>query len=397
MYTNLDNCIVCENELVEVIDLTEQPLANDFHKKNEIINKYPLKLMVCSRCFHSQLSVSVSPNILFKNYIYVSGTTKSAHEYFEKFSHKIDKTCKQKNILDIACNDSTQLDYFKKLGWNTYGIDPAKNLKKISENKGHNIICDYFNTQTAKRYSDEKIKFDVILAQNVFAHTKDIHNFVEGVKMIMDDETDFYIQTSQANMIDNVQFDTVYHEHISFFSSMSMNKIITSDDLYLNNIEIMDVHGGSYLFKINKFKDENNNLKEFIEKESKLGRYDLKTYVDYGEKCLEFKSKLTKIIHSFDNKILVGYGAAAKGNTILNFCNIKLNYIVDENSLKQNLFSPGMNIPIKDFDYLMNDEREKIVIPIAWNYYDEIKRKLINVKKYKLMRYYPNIEIDDQI
>lgn len=395
MFKKLEKCRVCQKNIIPIIDFENQPLANSFHNKNVSLDNYPLKLMLCSYCFHLQLSIVVSPDILFKNYIYVSGTSNTSKKYFSDFCEIVLKNneMKTKNVLDIACNDGSQLDPFKKKNYNTYGVDPAKNLYEISNKKGHNIICDYWNKEVSEKFN--KIDFDIIIAQNVFAHVDDIYDFLNSCKNVMNNNTSLYIQTSQANIVETNQFDTVYHEHLSFFSTNSMKYAVENVGMYINNIDISSIHGGSYVFKINKYKDENSNVDKFIENETENGRYNLNSYIKYKNNCLNFRNNIKKMLEDLVNEgyKLIGFGAAAKANTLLNFCKIELEYIVDENELKQNLYSPGMNIIVKNMEYLIKDKDKKIIIPLAWNFSSEIKKKISNnkVENYGILEYYPEI------
>ena len=250
-YKNVDVCRCCgSNNLKCVLDLNNQPLANSYHNNKEILEEYPLKLNLCEECFHCQLSVVVDPSLMFKNYLYVSGTTDTLKEYFDFFAkftlqrYKYLNNSFAKKILDIACNDGTQLDYYKSRGLKTVGIDPAENLY-LKSSKKHDIICDFFPTQISE-------KFDIIIAQNVFAHTHDINKFLTSCGEILENGGVIYIQTSQSNMIKNNEFDTIYHEHLSFFNTLSMKKIIESCGLVLNNVFKFDIHGSSYVFEVQK-------------------------------------------------------------------------------------------------------------------------------------------------
>ena len=217
----LKSCVCCGGENLEfVIDLNNQPLANSYVKEiGEAEMFFPLRLNFCKDCTHLQLSHAVHPDYLFKNYLYVSGTSKTLRDYFDWFAEFVDNDNKNqtKNVLDIACNDGSQLNSFKKLGYNTFGIDPAENLHQISS-KEHNVICDYLTEENVKSFG---VKFDAIVAQNVFAHNDYPEQFLLACKEVLSDTGYMYIQTSQANMVANSEFDTVYHEHISFFSAKS--------------------------------------------------------------------------------------------------------------------------------------------------------------------------------
>ncbi len=393
-------CHACgHDDLRTILDLGDQPLANNYHKK-EKQQKYPLKLNLCVNCYHLQLSHTVNPDLMFKNYFYVSGTSKTLKEYFNFFAKKtIEYNKNSRSVLDIACNDGTQLDSYKQLGFDTFGIDPATNLYETSSSKGHNIICDYFDSKSIVKFKEKK--FDIILAQNVFAHTKYILNFLECCYELMDDNSVLFIQTSQANMIANNEFDTIYHEHLSFFNTNSMKHVVERANLNLSDVFKTDIHGTSYVFVITKKDLGLNSVNQIIEEEKEIGLYDIKTYAEYALKCYtliqDLKIKLKELKES--GYTLIGYGAAAKGNTLLNFGKIYLDFIIDDNPLKQGYYTPGMDIKIVGSDILNTlDFNQKIVyIPLAWNFYEEIKEKIKNKRNNKndlFIKYFPNIKIE---
>ena len=394
-YTEITSCRICSNKnLKTILNLNTQPLANNYHNGEEQ-EFFPLSVSACTECFHMQLSVVVDPDIMFKNYLYVSGTSITLRQYFTDFVKLCEEvySSKTKKVLDIACNDGTQLDAFKEKGWETYGVDPAENLYKISSSK-HNIICDYWNKKVAKNLDQN---FDVIVAQNVFAHTHDVHEFLQACKQTMHNESMVFIQTSQADMIINNEFDTIYHEHLSFFNSKSMKKCANLNGFSLVSVLKTDIHGGSYVFVLKKGTHDESQTELQIEKERKLGLYDIETYYEYAKKCESVASNFKKQIELFrrDGYKIIGYGAAAKGNTFLNFSEVNLDYIVDDNELKWGLETPGRNIPIKDPRSLKKEHPGKIVVvPLAWNFFHEIRVKTENMlgRKVKFIKYFPHIE-----
>ena len=386
MNKNLSSCLCCGNtNLFTILDLGNQPLANNFHKDFVQEKKYELKLMGCEICWHTQLSLSVDPNLLFKDYIYVSGTSSTLRNYFDEFAKLYSKY--SPNILDIACNDGSQLDSFKQLGFNTYGVDPAQNLYPISTSKGHKVTCDFFNLDVARLLP----KMDLIIAQNVFAHTSDLDVFLLSCKEIMKPNSLLVIQTSQADMFINNELDTIYHEHISFFSTNSMIHVLERFGLFLNNVYKTAIHGNSYVFEVSLNKTRNKNVKNFL-KQEKI-RYNKQFYIDYRRKALQCLSDLKVYLDSKDTK-KIGYGAAAKGMTVLNAGQIILDYIVDDNPLKQGLFCPGTNIPIVSLEHIINDDN-LIIVPLAWNFYDEIvsKVKSLRNKRDTFVKYFPKLTI----
>jgi len=393
-YTN--NCKVCGEKTESLFDLNMQPLANNYitnlELKLKIEKKYPLHLHICNKCYHLQLNCIVRPEKLFNNYLYLSGTTKTLVNYFKEFAEKVLLETNKKDtikILEIACNDCSLLDEFYKYNSEelkiiTVGVDPARNIyENISRNKKeHDIYCNFFNEKIIEQLKNKYETFDIIIAQNVIAHIDYPNIFLSYIKELMDDNTNTYIQTSQKNMILENQFDTIYHEHLSFFNTNSMNIIVKNNNLILNNIYENNIHGTSYIFKINKHKNDNYNLNEILEKEEKLGLYNKKTYDNYTLKCIQYKNNfLNKIInYKLNNFQIIAFGSTAKSMTIFNYCNITnkhIDFIIDENELKQGLYTPGSNIIICSINELKRINQKCIILITAWNFYEEIKSKII--------------------
>jgi len=398
-YRILDRCLCCDSTDIEILlDLNNQPLANSYHDNTKEMDEYPLGVNICNNCYHIQLTHVVNPDLLFKDYLYVSGTTKTLHDNMKWFVDYVLETTiwgKGNSVLDIACNDGTQLDYFKKEGFKTFGIDPAENLHKLSS-KNHKVICDYFNADKFER------QFDVITAQNVFAHNSNPKEFLEHCDELMHDESVLYIQTSQAEMILNNQFDTIYHEHVSFFNINSMNELVKRTNLTLTDVIKTPVHGISYLFRFTKntFEGRRKVFNE-IEVERQRGLLSKKTYDEYAKNVISVVDDFKKLTQNSKREgfKLVGYGAAAKGMTFLNFADVKLDVIIDDNELKQGLYTPGTNIPIKSNEYLKrySDDDKVLFIPLAWNFYDEIRERILKTRDNEndwFLRYFPEVKLE---
>lgn len=412
----MSKCICCDNnKLTQVLNLNKQPLANSYHENTKELEKYPLGLNLCEDCYHLQLTHCVNPDLLFKDYLYVSGTSQTLKDnmkWFTQYVTEIYNFREMKTVLDIACNDGTQLDYFKNIdmpevfklldrGIDTYGIDPAENLHKISTEKGHEVQCCYFGEHDREKLP---LTIDVIIAQNVFAHNQNALQFLNDCSDLMNHESLLFVQTSQANMIMENQFDTIYHEHLSFFNINSMNELAKrTGNLFLIDVIKTPIHGVSYLFVFSKNLDKIANseflMKNLIGVEKEKGLYKKETYKTYKENVLKITKDFVDAIDKAreDDYKIVGYGAAAKGMTFLNFTNTKLDYIIDDNPLKQNLHTPGTNIEIKSAKFLKEySDKDKILfVPLAWNFYDEIKTRILKVRKNKndrFLRYFPQIK-----
>jgi len=414
----LISCLCCKTETKLFLDLGLQPLANNYHDNDEKCDVYPLRLKYCPNCFHCQLSHAVNPELLFKTYKYVSGTSQTGMTFFKDNAKFIDEyytsrntsiftnvsnnvSNKEKKVLDIASNDGSQLDCFKALGWTTYGVDPATNLVPISVEKGHQVVCDFWNENVAKQLPI----MDVITAQNVFAHTQYLDEFLQACKLIMDDTTILFIQTSQKNMIVNNEFDTTYHEHISFYNTKSMKTLVERNGLFLNRVLQAEIHGHSYIFEIGKVANLCLNVvvDKYLKEEDDKGIYNEQTYIDFNDKTQVIVSNLKQEIFDFNSNgyKCIGFGAAAKGQTVLCYGEIGLDYIIDENPLKIGLLSPKMNIPIVSIDHFINDTNmsgdKYVILILAWNFATEIKEKIRKHKGDKkcvvLEAYFPEIVI----
>jgi len=390
-YTTLDKCVACGgSNLEQFLDLAEQPLANNYHDGTGGGESFRLGLNLCTDCYHTQLPVSVDPKAMFDHYLYVTGTSQTLRDYCDWFAQFVTdrEQITHGNILDIACNDGTQLDSFRKLGWKTFGVDPAKNLFDIALEKGHMVRNAYWPISYPQ--------MDVITAQNVCAHTPNPLDFLEGVKKALTVNGTAYIQTSQSQMYQRNEFDTTYHEHISFFSANSMNTLAKRAGLVLTDIEITPIHGDSYVFVLkHEGADVKSSVTETIRKEGTEGRHNSMFYKQFGINAESIVRKLKDLVTrcQAEGTPVVGYGAAAKGMTVLNANDIQLDWIVDDNELKQGLLTPGTNIPIKDKSSLDIDEHI-VVIPLAWNFFNEIKANVEEVRQDKstqYVQYFPNV------
>jgi len=397
----LTKCLCCGSErLTLVLNLNKQPLANSYKKSPQDSEPYfPLRLNICEDCTHLQLSHAVNPDLLFKNYLYVSGTSQTLRDYFDWFAKRTLEYFEfpPTTVLDIACNDGSQLNSFKSLGLKTYGIDPAKNLHKLS-NTNHEVVCDYFTDKYTYHYKNKNL--NIITAQNVFAHNSYPLEFLQQCKEIMGDTTRLFIQTSQSDMIKNNEFDTIYHEHLSFFNSQSMTALAGRAGLHIIDITKTPIHGNSYVFVMSKKPGARPSVKYQLDQERIQGLQDMDTYLAYAGGCHRVIEDLNSTISNYQNQgyVVIGYGAAAKGMTLLNFGQTKLDYIIDDNPLKQGLYSPGMNIPIVSIDILEElRERPIAFVPLAWNFFKEIKGKIKSnrdVDSDVFVKYFPTIKVE---
>jgi hypothetical protein len=397
-FLELNECVACNSSnLVCTLDLGYQPLANDFLAPNTPFEIFPLKLNRCKNCTHSQLSISVNPTRLFRAYPYVSGTSKTLSDYFEFLTSKIIiEFGGSGKLLDIGSNDGTFLSKFNSTKWVTLGVDPAVNLIESSISNGTVTIPTFFNFELSKVLAKD---FDVIVAMNIFAHTSNPLEILMGIKECMSLNGKAFIQTSQANMFVSGEFDTVYHEHISFFNVKSMRALLDRAGLKLSNVSIVPIHGGSYLWEITKSQDQNQNLNRHFDRElfeNSNGFYDEKIYLNFAEKAVAKSLEVKNIIEKFRKKSyeIVSYGAAAKGNTFINFGNIIFDHIFDDTPQKIDKQSPAGGCLVSKPELLKNISKPVLVVIPAWNFIDEILTKVRllrnNSEDYYLV-YFPEI------
>lgn len=389
-FTSLSECVCCgSSDLMEYLDLGKQPLANNYHDNSKPQKTYPLNILVCKSCFHNQLSIAINPEILYKNYIYVSGTSKTLNNYFQWFVEKVESEFPNNSslsVLDIASNDGSLLKVFKDRGHNVLGIDPAENLKKESQKLGVETITEFWNEETSKKINQ---KFDVVIAMNVLGHVSNPFEFLKACKHVLNDEGRIYIQTSQSEIFKRFEFDTIYHEHISFFTAKSFKTLVQKTNLQITTSSKIPIHGTSYLWSLSINKNNHDfdklDYEAIYKDEEESGYYNLDTYKRFEQltslKPKEIENQINNLKKS--GYKIIGYGAAAKGNTVLNYCKLDLDYVIDDNPLKVGKYTPGRNIEIKNSSILYSEDCKLAIVVLAWNFYDEIKENISKIRRNK--------------
>jgi SAM-dependent methyltransferase len=391
-YMPLTACVACGSErLKKYFDAGEQPLANAFHDPDEILPTFPLGLNLCLDCGHSQNLGVVNPDLIFKNYPYVSGTTQTLRDYFLWFADKVEDDYGHYaplRILEIGCNDGTLLKEFADRGHQAFGVDPAKNLPTPD---GVMIERGYWNAKTAVRFSRDYPLFDAIVAMNVFGHVASPLSFIRACKKVLSPNGRIYIQVSQTRMIKNGEFDTCYHEHVSFFEDSSFIAIGRRSGLYPAVVHVREIHGGSKLVEFVLGSGE-------IAPEIASPHIDDDIYGNFERRAQQHVSEVNAVVDQYraDGYSVIGFGAAAKANTFLNYGKIKLDYMVDENPLKHGKLTPGMNIPVRSTNVLSSEPRKILFVITAWNFRDEIMDKIKRLRpgfNDAYMVYFPKLEI----
>jgi hypothetical protein len=385
LYNNKLNCRLCgSNELEKILSLEPTPPANSFVEKTKINQQQlliPLDLQFCRSCFHVQLLQVVNPEELFTDYLYVSGTSKTFLNHFVNYVKDIEPWVDTKGlVIDIGSNDGSLLNFFQENQWKVLGIDPAKNLCQLANQNNIETINDFFTKQLA---SEIKIKYGIakiITANNVFAHVDNLVGILDGLKLLMDDNTIFVFEVSYLlDVINEVLFDTIYHEHLSYHSVKPLDDFFKKHDMKLINIKKVSSHGGSIrgiVQKVSGVKKTDNTVKQFINDESNFGLYKVNTYKFFEKSIKKLKFDLMFILnnHKKNNKKIFVYGAPAKATTLMYYFGLDskiIDFIIDDNPLKQNMLSPGLHVPVVSSDVIEKDKPDIIVI-LAWNFADSI-------------------------
>tara|TARA_B100000575_G_scaffold294581_1_gene311757 strand:- start:8384 stop:9613 length:1230 start_codon:yes stop_codon:yes gene_type:complete len=374
-------CRISNNKKFKILDLGLQPLANSLKKKPKLKEKkFRLSLSYCKKSKLLQLDQTINKKLLFDSYVWVTGTAKLTKEYAEDFCNiVIRKTNLKKNdlILEIASNDGTFLIPFIKKGFKkVIGVDPAKNIAKIANKNQIQTINDYWNFNFSKKINTKYGKSKLIFARNVIPHVSDLDSVIRGIQNSLDNDGVGAIEFHDATEIyRGLQYDSIYHEHLCYFSLNSFNFLIEKYNLFSFDVIKSPINAGNKLvfFSKNKIKHTNNYKKQLqIEKKYKIN--NLNTWMQFSKNCINHKKNFRKLMAKLKNKKIIGYGSSARSQTFLNYANINFKYIraiIDNNPLKQKLYTPGTNIPIVDFKTGISLEPDYIII-LAWNFRKEI-------------------------
>jgi SAM-dependent methyltransferase len=390
------DCRLCNGDnLVSVLKLESTPPANAFvteEQKNKKQICFPLELFFCRNCYHVQLLDVISPKLLFENYIYVSGTSKVFVKHFEEYAKEILKKyplSKNSRVLDIGSNDGTLLQFFKDQNYSVLGVDPAKKISETSSKNGIETLTDFFNFELSMKIRQKYGSISLITANNVFAHIDDLNEFVKGIHHLLSKDGIFVFEVSYlADVIKNTLFDMTYHEHLSYHSIIPLISFFQKNNLELIDVIKTDVHGGSIRCIVQLqggVHIKKDSVNKIIGEELKMKINYEKTYKEFGDKINKQKIELANLLKKIknENKTIMGFGAPAKSTTLLYHFNINSNTvecIVDDNKLKQNLFSPGKHIPIVTSETIYDKKPDYLLI-LAWNFAESIMKNHQKFKK----------------
>jgi SAM-dependent methyltransferase len=386
---HMEQCRACKSDrLLLFLELGLHPPANRFLAADELGEEeplFPLNAHVCLDCALIQVPDFIPPDF-FRHYLYVPSASETMQEHFHELARTLAArfpATQTARVVDIGSNDGLFLAACLEAGVRPLGIEPARNLTEIARARGVEVVNEYFSPAMAARVKDEYGAAAVITTTNTFNHIDDLHGFVEGVRVLLAPEGVFVIEVPHAgDLVEKNEFDTIYHEHLSEFSVKSLADLLAFFDMEIFDIERLVIHGGSmrvYAQARGGPHARTPEVEAWLEREREARLFDPATYAAFAERVAEIRSGLLALCSELkaSGHKLAGYGAPAKGNTLLNYYDIgpeTLDFLVDRNPLKQGLYSPGKKIPVVPAERIA-EERPDYLLILAWNFADEIMRQ----------------------
>ncbi len=404
------NCRFCgRQEILKFLDFGAMPLANAFLTADDLAaggeQRYPLDLFFCERCGLVQIGFVVPPEALFGDYIYFSSTSDLVHRHGASLATSFKARFglnEASRVVEIASNDGTILQYFKRAGARVLGVEPASNIARVAAEAGIETLNEFFHLETARAIRASHGAADVILARHVFAHVPEIHGFVEGLRHLLAPGGAIAIEAPYLlDFVEKTEFDTVYHEHYSYLSVRPMSALFRACGMEIFDAERVAIHGGSLIYYIghagaHRVDAAVNRLED---EEVAKGLHRPETYRAFAARTEGIRGRLLDLLRGLkaSGKRVAAYGAPAKGNTLLNYCGISpalVEYTVDKSPHKQNLFTPGMHLPVHHPDTLARDMPDYVLL-LAWNFADEIleQQRAYREKGGKFIVPFPDIRV----
>jgi hypothetical protein len=391
-YRELTECVACGGaSLQRYLDLGRQPLANAYHDGSRELPRYPLAVNRCEDCSHSQLTVAVDPRTMFDRYAYVSDVSRDFRDYLEWFAERsAPRPCR---VLEFGCNTGTLLEILKRRGCECAGVDPAENLRPTSEARGLDVIVDRWGTRLLDSRPELRGAFDAVIGLNVIAHDANPLDMILAAKEALRPNGAIWLQTSCYEWVRHGQFDTVYHEHISHFTLRSLIRLAERAGLGVAT-ELVPIHGGSLLACLYRGKHQQSAHGMLLAEYADPWVYDT-----MQERVDETAATVRVLVENYrlHGLRVIGYGAAAKGNTLLNYSGVKLDYIVDDGPNKVGLRTPGSNIPIVSAEVLGREPERLVVVVLPWNFRAEIRARVKSLRPTiddVFVTYFPTVLVD---
>jgi len=394
----IPSCRFCGHNLEHTFcDLGETPLSNSYLAEEDLAKKEPffsLHAYVCDNCFLVQVQEFQKPEAIFTEYAYFSSYSESwlghAKNYVENVTERFALSSNSK-VVEIASNDGYLLQYFKSKGIPVLGIEPAANVAEVAIEKGIPTLVEFFNASLAEELVLREGKANLILGNNVLAHVPNLNDFIRGMKILLKSDGIITLEFPHLiRLVEENQFDTIYHEHFSYFSLFTIEKIFAYHGLTLFDVDEIPTHGGSIRIyarhDVDKTKPITNRIDALRQKEIDQGINSIDFYQQFSQKVLSTKNQIRIFFKEAkkQGKVIVGYGAPAKGNTLLNFCEIGkdvMDFTVDRNPYKQNRYLPGTHIPIKNVEKIEEEKPDYLFI-LPWNLKNEIIEQMGYIRKW---------------
>ena len=383
-------CRLCESaNIKQALKLTPTPPGNNFlsgenlHMVEEV---FPLELQFCEDCHHIQLGHVVDPEFLFQNnYSYVSSTSRVFVKHLEEYANNISERInlnRNSFIIDIGSNDGTCLSFFKQKKMQVLGVDPAEEVSQIANDNGINTLNDFFNKDVANKIKDQYGQADLITSHNACAHIDDLRSVIDGIDILMGNEGIFIMEVGYfVDVFENKWFDTIYHEHVDFHTVAPLKKLFEIYGMEIFDVQRIEPQGGSIRVMVQRKKGRlkiEDNVKKLIELEAELGLNKLETLQIFENEINQLKKQFKDLLNDIkqSGKSIAAYGAPTKATTLSYHFDIDhkdIDFIVDDNPLKQGLFSPGKHIPVLDSSSIY-EKKPDVLIILAWNFADDIMK-----------------------
>lgn len=389
-------CRICgNNQLSPIFDFGSMPPANTLVSKSDFAHEqpFPLQLMACFDCAFMQLRHVVAPDLLFRDYAYMSSSSQTYLDHFSTLADTLITRFKfpaRSLVVDIGSNDGSLLKAFQVHKMHTLGIDPARNLARLAAKQGVQTVCAYFTEPTAKKLVQKYGPARLITATNVFAHIDNLQDFLAALDILLTKDGIFFAQfPSLVDLLEKNAFDTIYHEHLSYFSITALKRLFGRNHLDLFDVDYSPIHGGSLRIFVQKkgggMKKNNRSIHSFLEREQQFRLHEPKPYMQFAQNVQKVERNLRRLLKKLrdQKKKIVGLGAPAKGVTLINILRLgtkEIDFITDSTPSKQGLYTPASHIPIFQEEVLRKWPPDVGII-FAWNFADEIIQKTQFLKK----------------